>query len=131
MNCILSKENVLSQLFLKAWSEKQLCLDYEYMPEKENQAMNNFNHLLQYQMPKERRGGKRNRKKSTKERRGDEASGREGRKGEGREKQSLFFNYEARFPVSMSHHLKAFDDHLKEFLTLPRQMLHAQDSIVS
>ena len=63
MNCILSKENVLSEPFLKAWSEKQLCLDYEYMPEKENQAMNNFNHLLQYQTPKERRGRGRNRKK--------------------------------------------------------------------
>ena len=73
----------------------------------------------------------RNRKKSTKERRGDEASGREGRKGEGREKQPVFFNYEAGFPVPMSHQLKAFDAHLKEFLTFPRQMLHAQHSIVS
>lgn len=67
------------------------------MPEKENQAVNDFSHLLQYQMPKERRGGKRNRKKSAKERRGDDASGREGRKGEGREQQSGFFNYETDF----------------------------------
>lgn len=62
------------------------------MPEKENQAVNDFSHLSQYQMPKERRGGKRNRKKSTKERKGDDASGREGRKEEGREQQSVFFN---------------------------------------
>lgn len=62
------------------------------MPEKENHAVNDFSHLLQYQMPKERRGGKRNRKKSTKERKGDDASGREGRKEEGREQQSVFFN---------------------------------------
>lgn len=49
----------------------------------------------------------------------------------GKREQSVFFNYETRFPVSMSHQLKAFDDHLKEFLTLPRQMLHAQGSTVS
>lgn len=49
----------------------------------------------------------------------------------GKREQSVFFNYETRFPVSMSHQLKASDDHLKEFLTLPRQMLHAQGSIVS
>ena len=33
------------------------------MPEKENQAVNDFSHLSQYQMPKERRGGKRNRRR--------------------------------------------------------------------
>ena len=70
------------------------------MPEKENQAVNDFSHLSQYQMPKERRGGKRNRRRVRKREKETTLVGeREGKRREESSSQSFLI----RRPISCVH----------------------------